>query len=72
MIYLSLFEIFAGLAQLVEQLICNQQVGGSIPLASFYLGQLPKWSKGADCKSAAHASEVRILHCPFSFYFMRA
>ena len=25
---------FAGLAQLVEQLICNQQVGGSKPLAS--------------------------------------
>ena len=28
---------FAGLAQLVEQLICNQQVGGSKPLASFYI-----------------------------------
>ena len=31
----------AGVAQLAEQLICNQQVGGSIPLASskikFYL-----------------------------------
>tara|TARA_B100000686_G_scaffold153850_2_gene161334 strand:+ start:5745 stop:5903 length:159 start_codon:yes stop_codon:yes gene_type:complete len=25
---------FAGVAQLVEQLICNQQVGGSSPLAS--------------------------------------
>ena len=24
-------EIFAGIAQLVEQLICNQQVGGSSP-----------------------------------------
>ncbi len=61
----------AGLAQLVEQLICNQQVGGSKPLASFLiskiLGQLPKWSTGADCKSAAHASEVRILHCPCLF-----
>ena len=28
---------FAGLAQLVEQLICNQQVGGSKPLASFLI-----------------------------------
>jgi len=28
----------AGLAQLVEQLICNQQVGGSKPLASFRFG----------------------------------
>jgi hypothetical protein len=26
--------IFAGLAQLVEQLICNQQVAGSSPAAS--------------------------------------
>ncbi len=28
-----LFLTFAGVAQLVEQLICNQWVGGSIPLA---------------------------------------
>jgi hypothetical protein len=28
-------ELVAGVAQLVEQLICNQQVGGSIPFASF-------------------------------------
>jgi hypothetical protein len=27
-------------------------------------GQLPKRSKGTDCKSVARASEVRILHCP--------
>jgi hypothetical protein len=31
---LRVFCIYAGLAQLVEQLICNQQVGGSKPLAS--------------------------------------
>ena len=55
---------FAGIAQLVEQLTCNQQVGGSIPLASsiflstdnlvcFILyGGVPEWPKGADCKSA--------------------
>ncbi len=27
---------FAGVAQLVEQLTCNQQVGGSRPLASLF------------------------------------
>ena len=27
---------FAGVAQLVEQLICNQPAGGSIPLASSF------------------------------------
>ena len=55
---------FAGVAQLVEQLICNQQVGGSSPSTSstFFIrenerinidGSLPKWPKGTDCKSAA-------------------
>ena len=64
----------AGVAQLVERLTCNQQVGGSTPFASsihegfFYggagfgaetrawgfglSGEVPKWPKGADCKSA--------------------
>ncbi len=42
----------------VEQLICNQQVGGSIPLASSSLqdtwyGGIPEWLKGADCKSVS-------------------
>ena len=46
----------AGVAQLVEQLICNQQVGGSSPSTSSTLtkneyGSVPKWPKGADCKS---------------------
>jgi hypothetical protein len=31
---MSKFELFAGVAQLVEQLICNQQVVGSNPTAS--------------------------------------
>ncbi len=54
----------------VEQLICNQQVGGSIPLIgssvyqtrSFYSttyllrsGEVPERSKGADCKSVGIA-----------------
>ena len=56
----------AGVAQSVEQLICNQQVGGSNPStssiakhlvsasASSY-GGIPEWPKGTDCKSAGNA-----------------
>ena len=48
---------FAGVAQLVEQLICNQQVGGSSPSTSSILriiilyGRVPERPKGTDCKS---------------------
>lgn len=43
--------LYAGLAQLVEQLICNQQVGGSSPLPSFRkTGEMPERLKGAGCK----------------------
>ena len=50
----------AGVAQQVEQLICNQQVAGSSPIASsgykvFVTGGVPEWLKGADCKSAGEA-----------------
>ena len=53
----------AGIAQLVEQLICNQQVGGSSPSTSSNLsaaqqseyGGIPEWPKGTDCKSAAYS-----------------
>ena len=41
-----------------EQLICNQQVAGSNPIASsiFVLqGEVPEWPKGADCKSVGDA-----------------
>ena len=41
---------FAGVAQLVEQLTCNQQVAGSSPIASSS-GGVPEWPKGTDCKS---------------------
>ena len=58
-------SLFAGVAQLVEQLICNQQVRGSSPFASssgkgaqFKLiagnGEVPERSKGADCKSVGN------------------
>ena len=45
---------------MVERLICNQQVAGSSPIASsrediFQSGEVPKWPKGADCKSAGAA-----------------
>jgi hypothetical protein len=42
----------AGVAQLAEQLICNQQVAGSSPITSSIRGWVPERLKGADCKSA--------------------
>src|SRR5947207_11990639 len=36
----------------------------SLPTIKHSIGQLPEWSIGADCKSAASASGVRISHCP--------
>ena len=58
---LGLKAHFAGVAQLVEQLICNQQVTGSSPVASTTvpdgsrwksetLGGMPEWPKGTGCK----------------------
>ena len=49
------------MAQLAEQLICNQQVTGSSPIIGFtnshlvLYGWLPEWPKGTDCKSASTA-----------------
>ena len=45
----------ADVAQLAEQLTCNQQVVGSIPIASSICGGIPEWLKGADCKSVGFA-----------------
>ena len=51
------------MAQLAEQLICNQQVNGSSPfiglrnIIKFNIlsyGRIPEWPKGTDCKSAAN------------------
>ena len=45
-------SIYADMAQLAEQLICNQQVIGSSPIVGFiYYGWIPERPKGADCKS---------------------
>ena len=54
---------YADVAQLAEQLICNQQVIGSSPIIGFYplyrvnfiSGRVPEWPKGTDCKSAGNA-----------------
>ena len=53
---------FAGVAQLVERLICNQMVGGSSPFAGSTksallklkksVGEMAERSMAADCKSA--------------------
>ena len=56
--YSNLAPKNAGVAQLVEQLICNQQVGGSSPSTGSNqtrtsYGGVPEWPKGTDCKSAA-------------------
>ena len=48
---------FASVAQLVEQLTCNQQVGGSSPFTSSICGGVPEWPKGTDCKSVGSAFE---------------
>ena len=48
-------------SSMVEQLICNQQVAGSSPIASsvardsVLLGRVPERSKGTDCKSVGEA-----------------
>ena len=51
-IYYALQASYAGVAQLAEQLICNQQVVGSTPITSSNYGSVPEWPKGTDCKSA--------------------
>ena len=55
----------AGVAQSVEQLICNQQVAGSSPIASFEKqGDFPSGQRGRTVNPLSSTSEVRILHPP--------
>ena len=49
--YALKFSNLAGVAQLVERLICNQQVGGSSPPAGFWAGTQAA-DGGAGCKPA--------------------
>ena len=52
------FIINADVAQLAEQLTCNQQVTGSSPVVGFFFsGGVPEWPKGADCKSVIYDFE---------------
>jgi hypothetical protein len=55
----------AGVAQLVEQLICNQQVGGSNPStsSSFNMGEFQSGQMGQTVNLLPSASVVRI-HLP--------
>ena len=62
----SLRNSYADVAQLAEQLICNQQVNGSSPFIGFN-GQIPEWPKGTDCKSAGTAFEGSNPSLPITF-----
>ena len=57
------------MAQLAEQLICNQQVNGSSPFIGFN-GQIPEWPKGTDCKSAGTAFEGSNPSLPITFIML--
>ena len=62
----------AGIAQLVEQLICNQQVGGSSPSTGsrqaleqeLNMGDFPSGQRGQTVNLLAMPSVVRIHHPP--------
>ena len=71
----SLQKAYADVAQLAEQLICNQQVIGSSPIIGFiqfnielYYGQIPEWPKGTDCKSAATCFDGSNPSLPITLY----
>ena len=60
----------AGVAQLVEQLICNQQVGGSSPSTSsilriiFNMGEFPSGQREQTVNLSSLTSVVRIHSLP--------
>ena len=59
-------------SSMVEQLICNQQVAGSIPIASSIWRMISEagvaeWLKAADCKSAGILPTVVRTHPPAPF-----
>ena len=56
--------IYADMAQLAEQLICNQQVNGSSPFIGFMDG-FPSGQRGQTVNLLAPPSKVRILLHPF-------
>ena len=61
------YVTFAGVAQLVEQLICNQQVGGSSPSTSstkLNMGVFPSGQRGQTVNLLSLTSVVRIHPLP--------
>ena len=55
------------MAQLAEQLICNQQVIGSSPIIGFYfLDGFPSGQRGQTVNLLATLSKVRILPHPLN------
>ncbi len=65
----------AGVAQLVEQLICNQQVGGSSPSTSsnlmFIMGVFPSGQRGQTVNLLRFASVVRIHPRPPFYHYKK-
>ena len=59
-------QIHADVAQLAEQLICNQQVNGSSPFIGFffYMDGFPSGQRGQTVNLLAKLSKVRILPHP--------
>ena len=60
---------YADVAQLAEQLICNQQVTGSSPVVGF-MGGFPSGQRGQTVNLLATLSKVRILLRPFPKNFV--
>ena len=52
------------MAQLVEQLTCNQQVVGSTPITSSKMEDFPRGQRGQTVNLLASLSVVRIHHPP--------
>ena len=62
--------LYADVAQLAEQLICNQQVIGSIPIVGsfiLYMGGFPSGQRGQTVNLLQIASMVRIHLHPLSY-----
>ena len=60
---------YADVAQLAEQLICNQQVIGSSPIIGFLDG-FPSGQRGQTVNLLAPPSEVRILLHPLYILYV--
>ena len=67
----QLKEFFADVAQLAEQLICNQQVNGSSPFIGFIdpKGLRTFSSVGESNRLITGRSRVRVPEGPFSFFY---